>query len=211
MPSHSQWVAFLVASILFIQVPGPSLLFAIGRALTVGRRDALLSVVGNALGMTLQAALLAVGLGTLVATSATAFTVVKFIGAAYVTWLGIQAIRHRGDSTNALMDQGNQRPAARPIRTGFVVGATNPKTMVFFAAFLPQFVNPAAGNPVLWTVALGVVFGVLAVVSDSIWTLLAAQARHWFADSPRRLEHVSAAGGAMMITLGVALATASAQ
>ena len=97
MPSHSQWVAFLVASILFIQVPGPSLLFAIGRALTVGRRDALLSVVGNALGMTLQAALLAVGLGTLVATSATAFTVVKFIGAAYVTWLGIQAIRHRGD------------------------------------------------------------------------------------------------------------------
>ncbi len=211
MPSHSQWVAFLVASILFIQVPGPSLLFAIGRALTVGRRDALLSVVGNALGMTLQAALLAVGLGTLVATSAAAFTVVKFIGAAYVTWLGIQAIRHRGDSTNALMDQGNQRPAARPIRTGFVVGATNPKTMVFFAAFLPQFVNPAAGNPVLWTVALGVVFGVLAVVSDSIWTLLAAQARHWFADSPRRLEHVSAAGGAMMITLGVALATASAQ
>ncbi len=211
MPSHSQWVAFLVASILFIQVPGPSLLFAIGRALTVGRRDALLSVVGNALGMTLQAALLAVGLGTLVATSATAFTVVKFIGAAYVTWLGIQAIRHRGDSTTALMDQGNQRPAARPIRTGFVVGATNPKTMVFFAAFLPQFVNPAAGNPVLWTVALGVVFGVLAVVSDSIWTLLAAQARHWFADSPRRLEHVSAAGGAMMITLGVALATASAQ
>lgn len=211
MPSHSQWVAFLVASILFIQVPGPSLLFAIGRALTVGRRDALLSVVGNALGMTLQAALLAVGLGTLVATSATAFTVVKFIGAAYVTWLGIQAIRHRGDSATALMDQGNQRPTARPIRTGFVVGATNPKTMVFFAAFLPQFVNPAAGNPVLWTVALGVVFGVLAVVSDSIWTLLAAQARHWFADSPRRLEHVSAAGGAMMITLGVALATASAQ
>ena len=84
MPSSSQWVAFLLASILFIQVPGPSLLFTIGRALTVGRREALLSVIGNALGVTAQVALVAVGLGAVVAASATAYTAVKVAGAAYV-------------------------------------------------------------------------------------------------------------------------------
>ncbi|HEU4338119.1 MAG TPA: LysE family transporter, partial [Nocardioides sp.] len=87
MPSSSQWVAFLVASILFIQVPGPSLLFTIGRALTVGRREALLSVVGNALGLVAQVVLVAVGLGAVVAASAAAYTAVKVLGAAYVVWL----------------------------------------------------------------------------------------------------------------------------
>ena len=211
MPSHAQWIAFIVASILFIQVPGPSLLFAIGRALTVGRRDALLSVVGNALGMTLQAALLSVGLGTLVATSATAVTVVKLIGATYVIWLGVQAIRHRHDAAEALKDATSPTQDRHPVRTGFIVGSTNPKTMVFFAAFLPQFVNPTAGHPVVWTVTLGALFGLLAVVSDSLWTLLAAQARQWFTRQPERLSHVSTAGGVMMMTLGAALLTSSAE
>ena len=102
MPTTSQWLAFVVASALFIQVPGPSLLFTIGRALTVGRRDALLSVVGNALGVTTQVLLVAVGLGAVVAASAEAYTVLKVAGAAYVVWLGIQAIRHRADARSAL-------------------------------------------------------------------------------------------------------------
>src|SRR3954470_24225859 len=97
VPSTHQWLAFLVASALFIQVPGPSLLFTIGRALTVGRRDALLSVLGNALGLTTQVCLVAVGLGAVVAASAHAYTVLKIVGAGYVVWLGIQAIRHRAD------------------------------------------------------------------------------------------------------------------
>lgn len=211
MPTDRQWITFLVASFLFIQVPGPSLLFAIGRALTVGRRDALLSVVGNAVGMIAQAALLAVGLGTLVATSATAFTVVKFIGAAYVIYLGVQAIRHRKDASLAMTTTQPTTRDQHPVRTGFTVGATNPKTMVFFAAFLPQFVDPSRGHAVLWTVLLGVVFGVMAVLSDSVWTLMAAQARLWFAKRPQRLDHLSTAGGAMMIALGVTLASASAE
>src|SRR5262245_49756481 len=102
VPTTSQWLAFLVASALFIQVPGPSLLFTIGRALTVGRRDALLSVVGNALGITAQVLLVAVGLGAVVAASAQAYTLLKIAGAAYVVWLGIQAIRHRADARAAL-------------------------------------------------------------------------------------------------------------
>src|SRR3954469_16653635 len=117
VPSSSQWVAFLVASILFIQVPGPSLLFTIGRALTVGRREALLSVVGNAVGVTAQAVLVAVGLGALVAASVTAYTVVKVAGAAYVVWLGIQAIRHRREAREALVAHVSAR-RGRALRIG---------------------------------------------------------------------------------------------
>ena len=119
MPSTSQWLAFIVASILFIQVPGPSLLFTIGRALTVGRRDALLSVVGNAVGVVVQVLLVSIGLGALVATSATVYTAIKVVGAAYVCWLGFQAIRHRADARLAMRGPLRWRP-------GHVTGRCSP-------------------------------------------------------------------------------------
>lgn len=205
MPSTSQWLAFLIASILFIQVPGPSLLFTIGRALTVGRREALLSVVGNAIGLLGQVVLVAAGLGALVAASATAYTVVKLVGAAYVIWLGVQAIRHRHEARTALgtaTTSVRSRRSRDAVRIGCTVGLTNPKTIVFFVAFLPQFTD--AGGPVgLQTVLLGLAFCALAVASDSVWALAAARARDWFARRPERLDHLGAAGGAMMVTLGV--------
>ena len=203
MPSSTQWATFLVASFLFIQVPGPSLLFTIGRALTVGRRDALLSVVGNALGLGVQGVLVAVGLGAVVAASATAYTVVKVVGATYVIWLGIQAVRHRAAARQA-MDMGAPPARGNPVRIGFVVGATNPKTIVFFAAFLPQFVDPG-GAVGAQTALLALVFAVMAVGSDSVWALLAGQARAWFAREPRRLDALSVAGGSMMVGLGVTM------
>ncbi|KRC55037.1 MULTISPECIES: LysE family translocator [unclassified Nocardioides] len=210
MPSTSQLAAFAVASILFIQVPGPSLLFTIGRALTVGRRDALLSVVGNALGLVGQVVLVAVGLGAVVAASATAFTVLKLLGAGYVVYLGIQAIRHRADARTAMEAAGLTGGAAETgwvsVRTGFLVGATNPKTIVFFVAFLPQFIDDgAAAGPQL--VLLGLLFGVMAVCSDACWALLASRARDWFARKPQRLDGLGAAGGVMMVGLGAALVT----
>lgn len=206
MPSSSHLLAFLIASILFIQVPGPSLLFTIGRALTVGRREALLSVVGNALGLAAQVAGVTLGLGAIVAASAAAFTVLKLAGAAYVVYLGVQAIRHRGDARRA-MAAGNPVTRRRgPIRTGFVVGVTNPKTIVFFAAFLPQFVNPhAPATPQL--LGLGVLFSAMAVASDSVWVAVASRARDWFARKPQRLDHLSVAGGVMMVGLGATLAS----
>jgi len=207
MPSSSQWLAFVVASLLFIQVPGPSLLFMLGRALTVSLRDALVSVAGNALGLVAQVMLVAIGLGAVVAASATAYTGLKVVGAAYVVWLGVQAIRHRGDARAALLS--GQRPPERTtaaLRTGFIVGVTNPKTIVFFVAFLPQFTSPdAAAGPQL--ALLGLVFGLLAVASDSIWAVVAGRARLWFARQPRRLDTMSTAGGIMMIGLGATLAT----
>lgn len=209
MPSSSQFLAFVVASILFIQVPGPSLLFTIGRALTVGRREALLSVVGNAIGLATQVVGVTLGLGAIVAASATAFTILKLAGAAYVVYLGVHAVRHRRDARQA-MAAGNPVTRGRgPIRTGFVVGVTNPKTIVFFAAFLPQFVNAhAVAAPQM--LGLGVLFSVMAIASDSVWVAAASRARDWFARKPQRLDHLGVAGGVMMIGLGATLATASA-
>ena len=207
MPSTSQWLAFVVASLLFIQVPGPSLLFTIGRALTVGRRDALLSVAGNALGLTGQVVLVAFGLGALVAASATMYTAVKIAGAAYVVWLGVQAIRRRADARLALAGAASA-PAShgrRSVLTGLVVGLTNPKSLVFFVAFLPQFVDRAAGHAELQLLALGVVFGVMACCSDTLWALAAGRAKDWFARTPQRLDRLGATGGAMMIGLGATM------
>ncbi|GAA4090875.1 LysE family translocator [Nocardioides kongjuensis] len=212
MPSTSQLAAFAIASFLFIQVPGPSLLFTIGRALTVGRRDALLSVVGNALGLVAQVVLVAVGLGAVVAASAAAFTLLKLAGAAYVVYLGVRAILHRANARAALEAVGigatpESTSGLASVRTGLVVGATNPKTIVFFVAFLPQFIDagaPAAPQLVL----LGLLFGAMAVCSDGCWALLAARARDWFARKPKRLDSLGAAGGVMMVGLGITLATA---
>jgi threonine/homoserine/homoserine lactone efflux protein len=206
MPTSSQWIAFLIASILFIQVPGPSLLFTIGRALTVGRREALLSVVGNAFGLIVQVGFVALGLGAIVAASAAAYTVLKLAGAAYVVWLGVSAIRHRAEARVAL-ENPERTPSkhGHAVRAGFIVGVTNPKTMVFFAAFLPQFTSES-GPAALQLALLGVVFGTLAACSDSLWALGAGKARDWFARKPHRLDKLSATGGGMMIALGFTLA-----
>lgn len=209
MPETGHLLAFAIASLLFIQVPGPSLLFTIGRALTVGRRDALLSVVGNSLGLFAQVVCVAIGLGALVAASATAYTVLKLVGAAYVVWLGVQAIRHRADARRAMegpLELSESRSTMRSLRIGFVVGATNPKTVVFFVAFLPQFADPASpAAPQL--LLLGMLFSVLAIGSDTCWALAAGKARDWFARKPQRLDGLGVAGGVMMVGLGATLAT----
>ncbi len=214
MPDLHQWGAFLLASLLFIQLPGPSLLFTIGRALTVGRRDALLSVVGNGAGLFVQVVLVAVGLGAVVAASATAYTVVKVVGAVYVVHLGIQAIRHRADARQALevattgAVDASAPTTASALRVGALVGLTNPKTLVFFVAFLPQFTDPAAGTTGLQVAVLGLVFAAMAVVSDSVWALAASRARAWFARRPARLDRLGATGGVMMIGLGTSMLVA---
>jgi len=203
----NQWIAFLVASILFIQVPGPSLLFTIGRALTVGRRDALLSVAGNGIGITIQVLLIAVGLDAVVTTSVAAYTVVKVVGATYVIWLGIQAIRHRADAREAMNAPPSRAGRGKALRTGFFVGVTNPKTLVFFVAFLPQFVHAEAGHVGLQMSLLGLAFGAMAICSDTVWALAASKARDWFAREPRRLDRLGATGGVMMVGLGATMLT----
>ena len=210
VPTLSQFAAFALASVVFILIPGPSVLFALGRALTAGRREAVFAVGGNALGQFGQVLAVAVGLGALVAASATAFTVVKLVGAAYVVYLGIQAIRHRGDARAALHgeDVARRTTAWGAIRTGMVVGATNPKTIVFHLAFLPQFIDTSA-PAVPQILLLGAIFSAMAFACDSGWVLAASRAKAWFARKPTRLDSLGAGGGVLMIGLGATMATAS--
>ena len=202
-------VAFVIASVVLIVIPGPSVLFVIGRSLSLGRRAGVLSVIGNALGTVPAVLAVAFGVGAIVASSVAAFTVIKIVGAAYLVWLGIQAIRHRHDhQTDAA-----RMPASSGtlLRQGFIVGITNPKTIAFFVAVLPQFVVPAAGPVWMQLLLLGLIFQTIALVCDSVWALAAGTARTWFARSPRRMSTLSGTGGVMMIGLGGTLAFTGAK
>lgn len=205
VPATNLW-AFIAASVVLIVIPGPSVLFVIGRALALGRVGGLLSVVGNAIGMLPLVAAVALGVGVLVAQSVVVFTAIKIAGALYLAYLGIQAIRHRADASAAVTGQVAPRPPWRLLGEGFLVGVSNPKTIAFFVAVLPQFVDFGAGAIPLQLAELGVVFVVLALACDSVWALAAGTARDWFARSPRRAEHLAATGGVMMIGLGGVLA-----
>lgn len=198
---------FLLASLILIVIPGSSVLFAIGRSIALGRRAGVVSVVGNTLGTVPAVLAVAFGVGAVVASSVVAFTIIKFVGAAYLVWLGIQAIRHR----HAHSHGRPQAPSstAKLLREGFIVGLTNPKTIAFFVAVLPQFVDPASGSVTAQLLLLGAVFLGIAIVSDGAWAYAAGTARAWFARSPRRLSTLSGAGGVMLIGLGGTLAVTS--
>ncbi|HWV50653.1 MAG TPA: LysE family translocator [Microbacterium sp.] len=203
MPPTEALLAFALASLILIAIPGPSVLFVIGRSLSLGRSGGLWSVLGNELGALIPIAAVAFGVGSIVAQSIALFTVVKLLGASYLAYLGIQAIRHRREGLEDAAEAAPRRVSSRAVlRQGFIVGATNPKTIVFFVAALPQFVDFHAGAVPLQMMTLGLVFTVIAFACDATWALLAGSARAWFARSPRRLSTIRATGGGMMIGLG---------
>ncbi|MFI6576915.1 LysE family translocator [Nocardiopsis sp. NPDC050513] len=207
MPTVTTLLAFSLASALLVVVPGPSVLFVVGRAIAHGRGVAVLSVLGNALGGLVLVLTVAFGVGALVTAFAPLFTAVKLAGAAYLVYLGVQAIRHRKAASDALAGSAAGRLShARSLWDGFVVGATNPKTLVFFVAALPQFADPALG-PVAPQIALfGAVFLLTAIVSDMCYGLLAGTVRGWFAARPRRMEVTGVVSGALMIGIGAQFA-----
>jgi threonine/homoserine/homoserine lactone efflux protein len=206
MVSTDRLLAFAAMSFLLIIVPGPSVLFVVGRALAQGRRAALTTVVGNTIGAYVLVVAVALGIGSVVERSVLAFTALKLVGAAYLVYLGIKAWRQRRSLVAAF---GSEAPPAGGLRTlweGFAVGIANPKTIVFFAAVLPQFVDREQGHVVTQMLLLGLVFNVIALASDSVWGLVAATARDWFARSPRRLSLIGGIGGLTMVGLGVTVA-----
>jgi len=209
MVSLDRLFTFAALAAVIIVVPGPSVLFTISRALTYGRRTAVITVLGNTSGMYAQALLVAVGLGTLVERSVLVFTILKLAGAAYLVYLGVTAFRHRRrlrDAMDAALGEGEGLTVWRTIRDGFVVGFANPKAAILFGAILPQFINRVAGHVPLQMALLALIAATIALVSDSIWGFAAGTARDWFAKSPRRLELVGGAGGLTMIGLGTSLA-----
>lgn len=206
MISPADLSGYALASFVLIVIPGPSVIFVVGRALAYGRRTALATVLGNSAGNYLVAICVAAGIGTLVQRSAQAFTVVKLFGAGYLIWLGIQAWRRRGTLARAFAEAAPARSDRRALREGFVVGVTNPKALILFGAVLPQFVSRSAGHLPVQMLLLSLVSIGIGLMSDSTWGLAASHLRAWFARSPRRLAIVGGAGGVAMIGVGVTVA-----
>jgi threonine/homoserine/homoserine lactone efflux protein len=198
--------AFALAAAIIIVIPGPSVLFVISRGVVLGRRAALATVVGNCAGVYVQVTAVALGIGVVVERSAAIYTAVKLAGAAYLVWLGVRTYVRRRSLAASLRGPVERTSDRRILREGFVVGVTNPKAAVFFAAILPQFTDPDLGHVPLQMLILGLVFTLIALVLDGIWALLAGTARDRLAASPRTLEAIGGAGGVVLVGLGVGLA-----
>ncbi|PDP87267.1 lysine transporter LysE [Glycomyces fuscus] len=198
--------AFTLVAFALIAVPGPSVLFVVGRSLSLGRRSGLLSVLGNSLGTLPAIAAVALGVGPIVAESLVVFTAIKLVGAAYLIYLGVRAIRHRNVHMHVDAAGGDRVSSLKLVGEGFFVGISNPKTIVFFVAVLPQFVSYEAGAIPVQLALLGCIFFLVALACDSVWALMAGTARTWFARGPKRLPYMGASGGVMMIGLGGTLA-----
>jgi threonine/homoserine/homoserine lactone efflux protein len=206
VPPVDSLLAFAVAAFVLIIVPGPSVLFVISRGVALGRRAALLSVLGNESGLAVHVVAVSVGLGAVVARSATVFTLLKLAGAAYLVFLGAKAIHTRRSLRGVLDAATLPKRGRRLLGEGFLVGVGNPKVIIFLAAILPQFVDRDGAPPGLQMLVLGLLFIVIALVCDSAWAVAAGSARNALASSPRRLERLGLGGGVVMIGLGVRLA-----
>lgn len=201
-PSPALLLAFVAASALLAVTPGPAVVYILARTLAQGRAAGLASVGGVALGNLGNAAGAALGLGALFAVSASAFTVVKLVGAAYLVWLGIGMLRQAAAPAH---DAPRIAPSsrARVFRDGFVVALLNPKTALFFAAFLPQFMSPGAAGPIAQSLAFGLLFVLIAGASDMLYVLLAALVQPRLARAHGAARWGKRAAGGAFIGLGV--------
>lgn len=194
-------LTFIAFALVIIAIPGPSVMFAISRALVLGKRGAVLTVVGNGIGVLVQALAVSVGLGVLIQSNDTLMHVIRLAGAGFLIYLGITAIRHRRDGLDLTAPAGIPT-SSHILRESILVGLANPKTIVFFSAAFPQFVV-TSGTPIVWQmVELSVIFVIFGISGDAIYALSAGAARDWFASSPNRVVTMRTIGGVAMTTLG---------
>ena len=203
------WMAFVLASLVLAVTPGPGVLYIVTRTLAQGRAAGLASVAGVALGNLGNALAASLGLAALFALSSLAFAVVKWAGAAYLVWLGVRALWQPTASAAAAAPAFEPPRLARIARDGFVVALLNPKTALFFAAFLPQFLPDASAASVSRTTMLGALFVAMAALTDSGYVLLAgAAARALGGRVARRTKALGRyAAAATYIGLGLYTAT----
>ncbi len=198
-PPWPLFSAFLFASVALAITPGPGVIYIVARSIVQGRRSGLVSVAGVALGNLCNALAASMGLAALFAASSLAFSVAKYVGALYLVYLGVQMLRSAPVEASA--GAPTIAPLKRIFRDGFVVAALNPKTTVFFAAFLPQFLSPG-GSPMLQSAALGSLFVAIAAVTDSAYAMAAGAAAPALRRSAtRRIGR--RLGGGVFIGLGV--------
>ena len=202
----TRYPEYLIAAMIIILAPGPSVLFVIARAIAWGRKTSLLTVLGNVSGSLVLSTSVALGIGPVLQRFDLAYVAVQWGGGLYLIYLGIDAIRKRAVHASDMTSQGPIGPTPlQSIRDGFWVGVLNPKAIVFFAAVLPQFVDIDSSQVTTQLLFLGLTFCVLAFISDGTWGLLAGTARNWLAKSNSRLERLRSFGGLVMITLGGAI------
>jgi len=195
---------YLIATILIILAPGPSVLFTIARAIAWGRASAVATVAGNTLGMFLVSVLVAIGLGPLLQRSHLFYNSVQWAGGLYLIFLGYSAIKASKVDAQGMQKAEEIKPSLlTSAKNGFWVGVLNPKSIVFFAAILPAFVDQEKNNVTQQLLLLGFIFCVIAFISDGSYGLLAGTAREWLASDVNRLIFMRRFGGVVMIGLGV--------
>ena len=199
--------AFLATVYVLILIPGPNVLFIVSRAVALGRRAALLTVVGNTSGLLLQLGLVALGLGPLLSSSQTASAIIRLAGGAYLVLLGLRNISSARRPRTTVQKPATTDPPTNPIkivREGLLVGASNPKGLIILTAILPAFIDRSRGHQTWQLVSMGLIVAALAMLSDSIWAIASGTARHRLRISARTM---SSAGGLLMIVLGLAVAS----
>jgi threonine/homoserine/homoserine lactone efflux protein len=203
VPTPETLYLFAIACAGLVLLPGPALIFIVTRGVVHGRRGGLISTLGVETGNVVQVLAATVGLAAIVASSAEAFSVIKYLGAAYLVFLGVRALLGAGDGTEPGITTA--KSPRRLYLDGVLVGALNPKLALFLLAFLPQFVDPAVGPVWLQTLVLGLIFNVIATIGDSLFALAAASAggplRSWL-----RSRRLAQASGVIYLGLGAAAA-----
>jgi len=204
MPDLTLWGLFIAASVVLLLTPGPAVLFIVARSVQQGRTAGLVSVLGIHLGTIVHILAAAVGLSALIVSSALAFSVVKYLGAAYLIWMGVRTLLARDPHPD--MPAIPTEPLHRAFRDGFVVNLFNPKTAIFFLAFLPQFVDPARGALLSQILILGLTFMGLGILSDGMFALVAGAVGDFLRHNRRFLRLQRWFAGASFIGLGVTAA-----
>ena len=205
----SSLVLFMTGAMLLLLVPGPAVLYVTSRSIGLGRAAGLVSAIGIAAGTMFHVAAATLGLSALLVSSASAFRFVKYAGAAYLIYLGIRTLRG-GDA--AILDSSNGRRSLRSIfGQGVLVNLLNPKTALFFLAFLPQFVDPARGHATLQIFELGFLFALMGWVSDSVWAMIAGTFAEHLRGSVRLVRAQRKISGGALIALGLASAFSGAK
>jgi len=206
-PDFANLVVFVAAALVLLLTPGPAVLYIVTRSIDQGRRAGLVSMLGVHAGTLVHIAAAAAGVSALLAASATAFAVVKYLGAGYLIYLGVRKLVHRAPVVS--VDVPAPRRLRRAFLDGVVVNVLNPKTALFFLAFLPQFVDVSRGSPGAQTLVLGVIFVLLGIVTDGSYAVTAGTAALWLRGHPTFLRREPWISGSMYIGLGVAAALSS--
>jgi threonine/homoserine/homoserine lactone efflux protein len=209
MPSGASLLGFVAASLVVLLIPGPGVLYVVARSVSQGYRAGLASVFGLSAGALVQVAAATVGLSAILLASATAFGIVKALGAGYLIYLGLRTLFARGPAGG--LQAPRPLPLSRLFTDGVVVSLFNPKIAVFFLAFLPQFVDPGRGPVAQQVLLLGVLYCALAVLTDGAYALLAGSLRRWLGGRVLRGPLPRYLSGSLYIGLGVNAALAERQ